>query len=167
MAPLRFGSYLIDEDRGALFHKNERVAIQAQPVRVLAMLVERRGELVTREEIRQRIWPSTTVAFDQSINYCIRQIRIALGPSAGWLETVPRQGYRFTVMTAAADDPRHRARAIAVAAVAAAVAVLFASGFGAGVLARNAPVGQFVYDHLVHPDHCPYMRFLFTTHRAS
>src|SRR5689334_15312206 len=128
MAPLRFGPYTIDPDRGALFRRNERLALQAQPVRLLAMLVARAGEPVTRDEIRERIWPSTTVEFDQSINYCVRQIRIALGPDAAALETVPRHGYRFTVMPPEADEPRWRTRVIAAAA---AVTILFASGFGA------------------------------------
>lgn len=165
MARLRFGRYTLDPERATLFCGRQRVAIQAQPARLLAMLVERAGELVTREEIRARLWPATSVAYDQSINYCIRQIRIALGANAGQLETVPRQGYRFNAVESTTDARSMRtSRHVAAAA---AILMIFASGFSAGILARHAPMGQFVYVHLVHPDRCPYMRFLFAPHHNS
>ena len=70
-----------------------------QPFQVLALLVARHGELVTREELHAAIWSDgTTVEFDQGLNFCIRQIRVALGDEArrpAYIETVPKQGYRF------------------------------------------------------------------------
>src|SRR5262249_5534583 len=83
------------------------------PLRVLAALLERAGDIVTREHLRTRIWgESTFVEFDEGLNYCIRQIRQALGDRASkpvYLETLPKQGYRFiapvTVVTGVAGPP--------------------------------------------------------------
>ena len=75
-----------------------RQRLEPQPARVLALLVARAGELVTREEIQREVWPDTHVDFDQGLNYCIRQIRTALGETAEaprFIETLPRRGYRF------------------------------------------------------------------------
>lgn len=69
-----------------------------QPTRLLAFLVEKNGELATREEIRALLWPDTHVAFDQSLQFCVRQIRSAFGDSAGepaYIETLPKRGYRL------------------------------------------------------------------------
>ncbi|MBV8183910.1 MAG: winged helix-turn-helix domain-containing protein [Hyphomicrobiales bacterium] len=75
-----------------------RQSLQEQPFAVLAMLLERAGELVTREELRDRIWTHTLVDFDHGINKAISKIRVALGDSATqprFVETVARRGYRF------------------------------------------------------------------------
>ncbi len=75
------------------------VRLEPQPARVLALLVERAGELVTREELQREVWPDGTfVDFDRGLNYCIAKIRAALGDSATagrFVETLPRRGYRF------------------------------------------------------------------------
>src|SRR4030095_11813345 len=75
------------------------IRLQEQPCRVLAALVERPGEIVTREELRERIWPKDTfVDFDQSLNKAVNRVREALNDDAGtphYIETVPRRGYRF------------------------------------------------------------------------
>lgn len=96
----RFGDFEIDVSRGRLRRGGQPVKIQPQPLRVLIALVERAGEVVSREELRQSIWDSVTfVEFDQGLNFCIRQIRVALGEDAAnpvYLETVKKQGYRFT-----------------------------------------------------------------------
>ena len=134
---------------------------------MLTLLVERAGTVVTREAIRARLWPDTVIEYDQSINYAIRQIRIALGQDGPLIQTVARHGYRF-IGTVTDRDAAPRDRAWApTAAVAAIVAVGFATGFGAGVVARDGKTGRFVYEHLVHPDRCPYLRFLIPTHRNS
>src|SRR5262249_17405221 len=75
------------------------VKLQQQPCKVLGILATRPGELVTREELRQEIWPNGTfVDFEHGINFCIKQIRAALGDDAQspvYIETLPRRGYRF------------------------------------------------------------------------
>src|SRR5438874_8719974 len=96
---LRFGNYELDSQAGRLLRDGQRVKIQPQPLRVLSFLTERPGEIVSREELRARIWGDATfVEFDQGLNYCIRQIRLALRDEAFeplYIETLPRQGYRF------------------------------------------------------------------------
>ncbi len=82
-----------------LYQKGVRVRLPDQSFQILAMLLQRRGELVTREEIRQRLWPADTfVDFDHGLNNAVNRLREALGDSAGsprFIETLPRRGYRF------------------------------------------------------------------------
>jgi DNA-binding winged helix-turn-helix (wHTH) protein len=84
------------------------VRIQPQPLRVLELLVERPGEILSREELRNRIWGEATfVEFDQGLSYCIRQIRSTLGEAAtqpSYIETLPKQGYRFIASVTVAQD---------------------------------------------------------------
>ncbi len=91
-----FGEFEFDPQAGELFRNGRPVKIQPQPLRVLRILVERPGEIVTREELRTLIWGSNTfVEFDQGLNYCVRQIRLALGDDANAavsIETLPRAG---------------------------------------------------------------------------
>jgi DNA-binding winged helix-turn-helix (wHTH) protein/TolB-like protein len=88
-----------DPASGALTRGGTPVRLQPQPARVLALLAERPGEIVTREELRQRIWGDETfVDFERGLNFCVAQIRSALGDSAAsprYIETLPRRGYRF------------------------------------------------------------------------
>ena len=92
---------LFEVDLGCCeIHKNgRRVPLQEQPFRVLAMLLERPGEVITREELQARLWPADTfVGFDEGINTAIRKLRVAFGDSADnprFIETIPRRGYRF------------------------------------------------------------------------
>ncbi|HEU5319770.1 MAG TPA: winged helix-turn-helix domain-containing protein, partial [Methylomirabilota bacterium] len=80
---LRFGQFEIDLRTGELRRGGALVKIQQQPFKVLALLAGRAGELVTREELRQQIWGGDTyVDFDQGLNFCIKQIRAALGDHA-------------------------------------------------------------------------------------
>src|SRR5689334_17456446 len=96
---LRFGDFEFDSLSGKLFRNGRPVKIQPQPLRVLAVLLERAGEIVSRESIQTRVWGDATfVEFDQGLNYCIRQIRLALRDGAAeplYIETLPKQGYRF------------------------------------------------------------------------
>jgi eukaryotic-like serine/threonine-protein kinase len=96
---LRFGDYELDSHSSRLMRDGRRVKIQPQPLRVLGVLVERPGEVISREELHARIWGDVTyVEFDQGLNYCIRQIRLALRDEASepaYVETLPKQGYRF------------------------------------------------------------------------
>jgi TolB-like protein/DNA-binding winged helix-turn-helix (wHTH) protein/Flp pilus assembly protein TadD len=96
---LRFGSFELDSATGELRQDGAPVKLQQQPAKVLALLLQRAGELVTREEIRGFVWGQDTyVNFDQGLNFCIKEIRAALGDSADlprFVETLPRRGYRF------------------------------------------------------------------------
>ena len=97
----RFGLYEADLSRGVLLKGGLRVKLQSQPFRLLAFFLERPGEVITREEIRQRLWSADTfVEFDDGLNNAIKKLRIALSDSADnprFIETVPREGYRFLV----------------------------------------------------------------------
>src|SRR5215469_10120648 len=96
---VRFGVFEADLKTGELRKSGVRVPLPGQPFQVCALLLERPGELVTREELRQRIWPEDTfVDFDQALNAAVSKIRIALGDNADnprFVETLPRRGYRF------------------------------------------------------------------------
>lgn len=96
---LRFGDYELDSGSGKLTCNGQPVKIQPQPLLVLGVLVEHQGGIVSREQLRDRIWGAATfVEFDHGLNYCIRQIRLALGDDASkpaYVETLPKQGYRF------------------------------------------------------------------------
>jgi Tol biopolymer transport system component/DNA-binding winged helix-turn-helix (wHTH) protein len=96
---LQFGVYELDRDAMELRKHGVTVRLQEQPLRVLASLVERPGEIVTREELQQQIWGKDTfVDFEQSLNKAVNRLREALNDEAGqprYVETVPRRGYRF------------------------------------------------------------------------
>lgn len=96
---LEFGSFQLDVATCELREEGKPVRLQPQPVKVLALLASNAGSLVTRERIRSEIWSGDTfVDFDRGLNYCIAQIRDALGDSASeptFVETLPRRGYRF------------------------------------------------------------------------
>lgn len=98
-AILRFDVYTLDLRAGELFKGDRKIKLQEQPFRILTMLLEHPGELVTREELRQRLWPEDTfVDFDHSLNTAIKKLRRALYDEAGkprFIETLPRRGYRF------------------------------------------------------------------------
>src|ERR1700739_623150 len=124
---LRFGVFEADPRVGELTKQGKRLPLQEQPFQLLAMLLERPGELVSREELRAKIWPQTIVDFDHGLNKAISKIRDALGDSAEnprFIETVARRGYRFLADVAvvqggrperAAGDPALQAGAGGVA----------------------------------------------------
>src|SRR5438552_1383315 len=96
-----FGPFMLDLRAGELCKDGRKIRLQEQPLQVLRMLIEHAGEVVTREEIKQRLWPNDTVVeFDHSINAAIKKLRLALGESAEepqYVETVARRGYRLLV----------------------------------------------------------------------
>jgi DNA-binding winged helix-turn-helix (wHTH) protein len=96
---VRFGMFEVDLAAGELRKSGARVRLQEQPFQVLAYLLQHPGEIVTREELRQKLWPADTfVDFDHSLNTAVNKVREALGDSASsprYLETVARRGYRF------------------------------------------------------------------------
>jgi Tol biopolymer transport system component/DNA-binding winged helix-turn-helix (wHTH) protein len=96
---LRFGQFEVDLLEGKLFHRGAPVRIENQPFQILVALLERPGEIVEREELRNRLWPvGTYVDFDEGVNTAISKLRYALRDSSEspvFVETVPRRGYRF------------------------------------------------------------------------
>jgi len=96
---LAFGPFELRSASGEILRDGLNLRLPPQPFRVLLMLVSRPGELITREEIQEALWSDgTTVEFDQSLNFCIRQIRAALADDARepkYIETLPKRGYRF------------------------------------------------------------------------
>jgi DNA-binding winged helix-turn-helix (wHTH) protein len=106
-AILRFDVYALDLRAGELFKSGRKIKLQEQPFRILAILLEHPGELVTREELRQRLWSEDTfVDFEHSLNTAIKKLRRALSDEAlkpRFVETLPRRGYRF--VGAVVDHP--------------------------------------------------------------
>ena len=106
-AQIRFGVFEVDLRAGELRRKGLQVKLQEQPLQVLAMLIERVGEVVTREELQTKLWPADTIVdFDHGLNKAINKIRKALGDSAEnprFVETVGRRGYRFIADVAVVD----------------------------------------------------------------
>ena len=115
---LRFDTFELDTSSCELRRRGDRIKLPPQPFRVLELLVRRGGEIVTRAEIRERIWRHETfVDFEQGLNFCIRQIREAVGDTADaphFIETLPRRGYRFlpAVETTAPEKPKAVTRLI-------------------------------------------------------
>lgn len=105
----RFGAFVLDVAAGELRKGNIPVRMHPQPFRVLALLLERAGEVVSREEIQRALWGSHTwVDFDGGINFCVRQIRATLSDDAAsprYIETVARHGYRFIATVTVTDSP--------------------------------------------------------------
>src|SRR5437899_3118193 len=114
-ATVRFGIFELDEDAGELRKQGTRMKLQEQPFQMLQVLLQRPGEVVTREELQQKIWPSDTfVDFDHGINNAIKRLREALGDAAEtprYIETLPRRGYRF-IGKIERETPKFRSLAV-------------------------------------------------------
>src|SRR5438034_6929704 len=119
----KFGTFEFDARARELRKGGIRIRLQDQPFEILAMMLDRPGELVSREELSQRLWPAGTfVDFEHSLNAAVKRLRAALGDEADnprFVETLPRRGYRFIAMLDAAEaaiaeaiagGPAHRAR---------------------------------------------------------
>jgi DNA-binding winged helix-turn-helix (wHTH) protein/tetratricopeptide (TPR) repeat protein len=109
MEKRRFGVFELDVAAGELRRQGQLVRLQHQPLQLLVALVEQPGQVVTREELRRRLWPDgITVDFDQSLNKCVTKLRDALKDSAAsprFIETLPKRGYRF-IADVGAGEPR-------------------------------------------------------------
>ncbi len=96
---VRFGTYEVSLHSGEVRKAGVRIRVQQQPMKLLELLLERPGEVVTREELRSRVWPDENFGdFDQAVNIAIAKLRNALGDSADnprYIETLPKRGYRF------------------------------------------------------------------------
>jgi TolB-like protein/DNA-binding winged helix-turn-helix (wHTH) protein/Tfp pilus assembly protein PilF len=105
----RFGQFKVDLASGTLTRQGDRVKLQEQPFRILALLLERASEIVTREELRQALWAEDTfVEFEGSLNAALKRVRRALRDSPDnpiFIETVPRRGYRFIAPVAYSAPP--------------------------------------------------------------
>jgi TolB-like protein/DNA-binding winged helix-turn-helix (wHTH) protein len=160
----RFGAFELDAASGVLRKWGIAVKLHPQPFRVLRLLVENPGQPVTRERIRQCLWGDNTfVDFERGINFCVNQIRAALGDDAGnpkYVETLPRCGYRFigslngtsgealaeaslpAAVAAPISAPRFRALPLTAAAVLLAVVAVFGLNIGglrSRLLAKHNP----------------------------
>ena len=154
---IRFGVFEVNPRTGELRSKGSRVKLQDQPLQVLLAVLEEPGEVVTREELRAKLWPADTfVDFDRELNAAVKRLRDALGDSAEnqrFIETLPRHGYRFIAPTLAEavrpkiTDSRLRrwGLLLAGATVLLIVVALFAMDAGeprSKILARFAAVPQ-------------------------
>ena len=95
---LRFGEFRFDPRSEQLFNGDQLVDLPQLPSRALALLLARRGELVSHQQLQEALWSDRVVSFDQSLHTCIRQIRKALGDDSScpsYVQTLPRRGYRF------------------------------------------------------------------------
>lgn len=105
---VRFGVFQFDLKSGELLKQGRRVRLSGQPAEILAFLLRRPGELVTRKELQQALWPADThVNFDQSLNAAVARLRHALGDSPDqprYIETMARRGYRFIAPAGVPDD---------------------------------------------------------------
>jgi len=133
-----FGDFEFDDRRRCLNVEGEPVRLNGQAVDLLCLLLERPGELITREEIERRLWPDRNVDFHHSLDVVVSRLRTVLGDkgtSPRYIETVPRRGYRFIEPVTSspearpANEPRHWSRPLmpyaAVAIIAAILAILF------------------------------------------
>jgi DNA-binding winged helix-turn-helix (wHTH) protein len=134
-----FGDFAFDVRRRSLKARGQPIKLTGQAVDLLYLLLERPGELITREEIERRLWPDRNVNFDHSLDVVVSRLRMVLGdkgPSPRYIETVPRRGYRFIEPVTAKPEARPAnasrrwrrrvATYAAVAIFAAVVASLFA-----------------------------------------
>jgi DNA-binding winged helix-turn-helix (wHTH) protein len=110
--PYRFGKFLFDPASGELKDLEAGsvvVRLQPQVASLLTALVERPGAVISRAELQARLWPETTVDFDDGLNFCVRQLRLALGDDASkprYVETLARRGYRFIASVSRGAEPR-------------------------------------------------------------
>jgi Tol biopolymer transport system component/DNA-binding winged helix-turn-helix (wHTH) protein len=107
----RFGVFELDASSGELRRNGTVVKLREQPARILVLLLEHAGQMVTREQLRQHLWPSDTfVDFDHSLNSAVMKLREALGDSADkplYIETIPRKGYRFVAPVSQPGDTQN------------------------------------------------------------
>src|SRR5450759_1007731 len=96
---VQLGEFELDRSTGELRKGDVKVRLQEQPLKILELLLEQPGELVSREQIQQRLWPDGTfVEFEHSVNAAVKRLREALGDSVDnprFVETIPRRGYRL------------------------------------------------------------------------
>ena len=106
---IRFGPFQVDQQREEVMKDGARLKLQGKVYQVLVALLEKPGEVVTREELRQRLWPADThVNYDANVNTTVNKLRQVLGDSTDkplYIETIPRKGYCLVVQPEATDVP--------------------------------------------------------------
>jgi TolB-like protein/DNA-binding winged helix-turn-helix (wHTH) protein/Flp pilus assembly protein TadD len=148
---VRVGDFALDTQSAELSHDGKKIRLPEQPFQILRLLVARRDELITREELRQQLWPADTfVDFDRGLNSAMKKLRDALGDSAEnptYIETLPRRGYRLIAPVAEATAPAAEPRriqpwmwVIAAVVVVAAIATVVALRFRAATPIRSIAV---------------------------
>lgn len=104
----KFGEFLVDCRAGELYRRGKKIKVQLQPMQILLALLDKPGEIVLREELRQKIWPADTfVDFEHSLNTAVKKLRQALGDRVGkskFIETLPRRGYRFVAAVEISEE---------------------------------------------------------------
>ncbi|MEM7479932.1 MAG: winged helix-turn-helix domain-containing protein [Acidobacteriota bacterium] len=128
---VRFGLFEFDIESGELRRDGHRVRLQPQPAKLLAILLESAGTVVSRDELQKRLWGTAHVQSDLGINFCIRQIREALAESAespSYVETIRGEGYRFIAPVSHRSEPEPKFRTRLLVGVTAAL-TLFALGW--------------------------------------
>jgi TolB-like protein len=109
---IRFGVFEFDLKNGELRREGVLVRLKPQPLKLLSLLVSQAGDVVGRDQIQERLWaPGTFIDYEQGVNHCIRQIRLALNDDAvrpRYVQTLPRRGYRFLLVPEMADARNHR-----------------------------------------------------------
>ncbi|MGH2395581.1 MAG: winged helix-turn-helix domain-containing protein [Terriglobales bacterium] len=155
LAKVSFAGFALDLRSGELTSDNKRIYLQQQPLEVLRMLLERSGEMVSREDLRERLWPGDTfVDFDHGLNKAVQKLRNALGDdseSPRFIETLPRRGYRFIASVSKAERATAEAQAQhgaslpkrgqgrLLALIAGGLALLAVLGFAANSYLRTRP----------------------------
>jgi DNA-binding winged helix-turn-helix (wHTH) protein/TolB-like protein len=154
--PVSFGPFEFDPDNASLMRAGMAVRLQPQPARVLALLVRRAGQVVTREELRQEVWgDGTTVDFERGLNFCVAQVRAALGDDADsprFVETIPRRGYRFIAPVQQAggalpERGKRRTRGTVAVALALGVVLVAVVGWRLGVSDGRTRVAVVPFDN--------------------
>jgi DNA-binding winged helix-turn-helix (wHTH) protein len=117
---IRFGPFQVDQHREEVSKNGARLKLQGKVYQVLVALIEKQGEVVTRDELRLRLWPADThVNYDANVNTTVNKLRQALGDSSDkplYIETIPRKGYCLIVQPEFTDVPQAVAPATAVSA---------------------------------------------------
>ncbi len=161
----RFAGFELRVDQGELHRGSETVQLQRQPFKVLTLLVRRAGQLVTREELRDEIWGREThVDFDRGLNFCIKQVRRALGDDAAeprFIRTLPRRGYRFIAevepsapsTSAPAGGSMRRASTVAAAAAGVVLLTLGVTWWFGSAASRETPVDPLAMDLFLRGQH--------------
>src|SRR5260370_26468408 len=108
---VRFGPFQIDQQRQEVTRGGSRLKLQGKVYQILLILLERPGEVVTREELRSRLWPADThVNYDANVNTAVNKLRQALGDSSDnpvYIETIPRKGYCLLAQPEVSDRPKN------------------------------------------------------------
>jgi DNA-binding winged helix-turn-helix (wHTH) protein len=138
---IRFGPFQIDQQREEVTQNGSRLRLQGKVYQVLLALLEKPGEVVTREELRQRLWPvETQVNYDANVNTTVNKLRQTLGDSSDkplYVETIPRRGYCFVAQSEFSDHPVGSHPLATASPTPAAPATTFAPGEQ-----RQAPSGE-------------------------